>query len=151
MMRLLEQATLAVAQRKHVLIKGRSGFAVLGGYADVLSVRIQAPVEFRAARFAHENGISLDQATDTVNQIGKVRAAFVKRYYGVDWYDTRGFDLVINAEKVPPSLAVRFVLDAAKALDATDLEGRKTTADADVDPVAIAAVEDEFREIAVTG
>src|SRR5690349_3683759 len=48
----------AVAQRGSVVIVGRAGFAVLAGLADVLNVRIQAPLADRAQRVREREGLA---------------------------------------------------------------------------------------------
>ena len=144
MMDLLEQVTLAVARHGDAVIVGRSGFAALAGYSDVFHVRIQAPPAVRAARLGTERGIPWDQAFDDIEHIGRLRADFVHRYFGADLYDTRGFDLVVNTGRISHSLAARFIVDAVQAMEPPVGGDPVTIAGADVDPVAISAVEEEF-------
>jgi hypothetical protein len=50
MVGMLNQVVQAVAQHGNVVIQGRSGFAVLADYADVLHVRLQASLAVRIER-----------------------------------------------------------------------------------------------------
>ena len=54
----------AVAKRGNVVILGRAGFAVLGGYADVLNVRIEAPFSDRVQRVMAREGLTDLDASD---------------------------------------------------------------------------------------
>ena len=47
---MLNRAIRAVAQHGNVVILGRSGFEVLAPFADILHVRLQAPIAVRVAR-----------------------------------------------------------------------------------------------------
>ena len=52
----------AVAHHGNVVILGRSGFEVLGRFADVLHVRLQAPFSVRMKRIMDEHQASLEKA-----------------------------------------------------------------------------------------
>ncbi|MCB0130199.1 MAG: cytidylate kinase-like family protein [Caldilineaceae bacterium] len=140
MVKLINQAVSATAQIGNVVILGRSGFLVLGDCADVLNVRIQAPAAFRVARMAEQLAGQPDAAAAAVAESDRVRAEFIETFYGATWHDAAAFDLIINTAKIPPGLAVRWLVDGARALDAADLSGRMTTAALQVDNVMRSAV-----------
>ena len=48
----------AIAHQGNVVILGRSGFEILGSFADVLHVRLQAPFPIRVKRVMDEQQIS---------------------------------------------------------------------------------------------
>lgn len=141
MVDMLNQVVRAVAQHGDVVILGRSGFAILGGFADVLHVRLQAPFAVRVARVMTQQKITSEQAEALVKEHDKVRTAFVEDFYRVPWGATQAFDLVINTDKISPDLAMTWVIDAAKAF-VTDLSGKPTTDSIEVDPVLARAVSD---------
>jgi len=114
MVNMLNQVIQAVAQHGNVVILGRSGFEVLGGFADVLHVRLQAPFPVRVGRVMAQQKISLEQAETDVKNNDKVRLAFVEEFYRTPWDSIHAFDLVIDTGKIPPEVAATWVIDAAK-------------------------------------
>jgi cytidylate kinase len=115
MVKMLNQVVQAVAHHGNVVLLGRSGFEVLGGYADVLNVRIQAPFPVRVGRVMMQQKIPFEQAESVVKNNDKVRVAFVEEFYRVPWNAIHAFDLVINTGKILPDLATKWVVDEAKA------------------------------------
>ena len=115
MVKMLNQVIQAVAHHGNVVILGRSGFEVLGGFADVLHVRLQAPFSVRVRRVMAQQKIPFEQAELMVKNNDKVRVAFVEEFYRVPWKSIQAFDLVINTGKISPDLATDWVIDIAKA------------------------------------
>jgi cytidylate kinase len=134
--KLLNQAILAFAHHGQVVILGRGGFAVLGGFADVLNVRIQAPLPLRVGRVKERNGITEPgKAEALVKENDRVRVAFVESSYGVRWDAARAFDLVIDTGKVPPDAAVTWLIDAFNILNEKKVGDAHTTHTIKVDPI----------------
>jgi cytidylate kinase len=115
MVNMLNQVIQAVAHHGNVVILGRSGFEVLGGFADVLHVRLQAPFPVRVGRIMAQEQIPFEQAEAVVKHNDKVRVAFVEEFYRVPWESIHAFDLVIDTGKIPADMAATWVIDAAKA------------------------------------
>jgi cytidylate kinase len=114
---LLNRVTLALARHGNTVIIGRGSFAVLGGFADVLNVRIQAPLPVRAQRIMAERRIlDLERATALVKELDLARAGFVESAYGVRWDNARAFDLVIDTGKITPELAANWLRAAVRSL-----------------------------------
>ena len=87
----------AVAQRGNVVILGRAGFAVLGEYADVLNVRIQAPFSDRVQRVMAREGLTdLQAAEERVREDDNVHRKYVQRFYNKHWDEPSNFDLVLD-------------------------------------------------------
>lgn len=142
MVNMLNQVVRAVAHHGDVVILGRSGFTVLGDFADVLHVRFQAPPAVRAERVLAQQEMTAAQAQAAVRDNDRLRAAFVEGFYGVSWQVLAAFDLVINTGKVSPDLATTWIVDAVRALAAGPPAGRPDTATIEVDPILAAAVSD---------
>ncbi|MCS6844909.1 MAG: cytidylate kinase-like family protein [Caldilineales bacterium] len=132
--RMLNQIVPAVARHGRTVIVGRGGFAILQGYADVLHVRVQAPVALRAQRLAALEGLTVPEAEARLLEEDKGRAAFLESYYRVRWTDATLFDLVVNTGKVTTEAAVSWIVEAARRLEAGPPPG-PTTADLQVDPI----------------
>jgi cytidylate kinase len=145
MVDMLNQVVRAVAQHGNVVILGRSGFAILAGLADVLHVRLQAPLSLRIERVMAQQKIAREQAEAVVKEKDRVRAAFVEGFYGVPWEAVHAFDLVINTDKISPDLAMTWVVAAAKAFVTGPETAKLTTRSIKVDPILAAAVSDGLR------
>ncbi len=140
MVKMLNQVIQAIAQHGNVVLLGRSGFEVLGGFADVFHVRLQAPFSVRVGRIMAQQKIPREQAEAVVKNNDKVRVAFVEEFYRVSWNAIHAFDLVINTGKILPDLAASWVVNVAKT-PAISLEiDKPTTASIVVDRILAEAV-----------
>jgi len=140
MVGMLNQVILAVAYHGDVVILGRSGFEVLGGFADVLHVRLQAPFSIRVGRVMSQQKIPFEEAELVVKNNDKVRLAFVEEFYRVPWGSIQAFDLVINTGKIFPDLATTWVIDAANTFVNNMEIDKPTTASIKVDRILTEAV-----------
>jgi cytidylate kinase len=110
----------SVARHGNVVIVGRGSFAVLQGFADVLNVRIQAPLPIRVSRVMEQQGIAEDdKVRSIVEESDRLRASFVASWYGVELDKARPFDLVIDTGKVSPDMAAAWLVEALKVLKET--------------------------------
>ena len=106
----------AVAQRGNVVILGRAGFAVLAGLAEVLHVRIQAPLADRVQRVMEHEGLAdLDVAGERVAQDDEVHAKYIARFYNKHWDDPANFDLVLDTGALSTDAAVQQIVAAARS------------------------------------
>jgi len=145
MVSMLNQVLGAVARHGNTVILGRSGFVVLGGYTDVLHVRLQAPFTTRVERVMAQEKITFEEAEALVKESDRVRVAFVEEFYNVPWEAMLVFDLVINTAKISPNLATAWIIEAAKAFAAVPHRGRPRTSSISVDPVLAQAVTDQLK------
>lgn len=114
MVRMLNQVVRTVARHGNAVILGRSGYAILSGLADVLHVRLQAPLEDRIARVKADQNISLAEAASLVKEKDEIRTAFIESFYHVPWEASHAFDIAINTAIVPIDVATRWVIEAAE-------------------------------------
>jgi hypothetical protein len=135
MVSMLNQVAQAVAHHGNVVIQGRSGFAILSGFADVLHVRVQAPLHTRITNISMSHAVSFGEAALLVSRADEVRTAFVERFYGVSWSAMGAFDIVVNTAKVPPEDAVRLVVDGARSFLSNLGPDEPSVASITVDPV----------------
>jgi cytidylate kinase len=145
MVNMLNRVVEAVARHGDVVIQGRSGFAILGGFADVLHVRMWAPLSVRVEHVMTQKRMTAEQAAVSVKDGDKVRRSFVEGFYGVPWDAIQAFDLVINTGKIPPDQAMTWVIDAAKALALSPATGELTTSSIEVDSILTKAISDRLR------
>jgi cytidylate kinase len=140
MVDMLNRVILAVAQHGNVVLLGRSGFEVLGGFADVFHVRLQAPFSVRVGRVMAQQKIPFEQADLAVKNSDKVRRAFVEEFYRVPWGAIQAFDLVVNTGKVFPDMATAWIIDAAKTFVNNMEIDKPTTSSITVDRIMAEAV-----------
>jgi cytidylate kinase len=140
MVSMLNAVVQAVAYHGNVVIQGRSGFASLAGFADVLHVRLQAPLPTRIENIRTLRGLSQEDATAVVARGDEVRTAFVEDFYGVAWNAMHAFDLVINTAKVAPDEALTLVVDVAQTFTASLQPREPSIASIAVDSVLDGAV-----------
>ena len=144
MVRMLNQVVRAVALHGNVVILGRSGYAILAGLADVLHVRLQAPLDDRIELVRNATNVSLLEATALVKENDKMRKAFVESFYRVPWESALAFDIALNTSRVPVNVATDWVIQAAK-LPPRSLDIRMTTKQLEVDAVMQQTVSEKLK------
>ena len=142
---MLNQVIRAMARNGNVVIIGRSGFAILRDFADVLNVRIQSPLAIRINRVMAQQEVTTEQAETMVKEGDKVRSAFIESFYKVQWDTASAFDLVLDTSKVSPEMVVTWLIDAAKALSERIADDRPTCSSIQVDPILAGAVSDALK------
>jgi len=143
MVRVLNQVVRAVAHHGNVVILGRSGYAILAGLADVLHVRLQAPLDDRIEMVGARNHLSLDEAAALVKEKDAIRKSFIESFYRATWDAAHAFDIAINTAYVPVDMAVDWVLQAAR-LPRKDLGTRPTTKLLEIDTVMQGTVNEKL-------
>jgi cytidylate kinase len=142
---MLNNVVRAVAQHDNVVILGRSGFEVVREFANIVHVRLQAPVSVRVTRVMAELKIPLDQAEKVVEENDKVHMAFVQEYYKIPWDEVHAFDLVINTGKISADLATAWLVDTVKALGVNPKSDKPKVSSIEVDPILKKAVSDALK------
>lgn len=138
---MLDRTIRGVARHGQTVILGRGSFAVLRDLADVLNVRIQAPLALRVTRIMAQKGIfKREQAEFAVNESDRVRVAFLETFYGVRGDATGMFDIVIDTGKVAPDLAADWLIAAIQAQPEPVGEAISTTRSLEYDPVLAVAI-----------
>jgi len=146
----LNRVILALAHHDNIVIVGRSGFAVLAQFADVLNVRIQAPLPIRIKRVMERRNISSpDQAEALVRESDRVRAAFVEEFYGKRWDTSKSFDVVIDTGKISEELATSWLAHAVKGLQAQSILGVRAVGTIQVEPGLPSIISEELNFHAV--
>jgi len=133
---MLNKVIRALAHHGDIVIVGRGSFMVLGGLADVLNVRIQAPLAHRVQWvMEHEQIADREQADALVRARDRARAVFVEKAYNTRLDAASAFDLVIDTSKVLPERAVSWLVELVRELPIGEGEGVPTTKGLEVDPV----------------
>jgi cytidylate kinase len=129
-----------LAHQGDVVILGRSGFAILGGFVDVLNVRIQAPFKLRVRRVMLKMNVTAYQAEEIIRQADQVRAAFIKSFYGLQWNQVNAFDLLVDTGKISPALAREWIVAAAQGLQGSESDDQPAVSSIQVDPILANAI-----------
>jgi len=141
--KLLNETIKAFAKRDNTLIIGRGGFYVLKDYQNVLNVLLRAPLDYRIRNAMQTEQIDdILEAEKAVKHNDEVRQSFLQTFYGVDPNDARYFNLVIDTSRIPLNLAGRWIMEAAKAIDARSIRPEFSSLQAEVDAVLLNTIEE---------
>lgn len=112
---LRQMITAAVAsfvQRGSVVIVAHAAsFAVGGG--DVLRVLVTASPKTRAERLMADQGLDSRAAERAIADSDAGRAAYLKRFYGVDQELPTHYDVVVNTDALAAADAAKMIVTAA--------------------------------------
>jgi cytidylate kinase len=119
------RATIEAAyEQGDVVIVGRGGQAILQDKPGVLHVRIEAPLEQRVNRVRYqemqglEPGFQLRSARERIAERDRAAAAYLRRFYDVDWADPSLYHLVIDTAKWGMESGACLIAHAAGCLPA---------------------------------
>jgi cytidylate kinase len=114
---MIRQAIQQTAAAGKVVIVAHAASLALAEDARVLRVLVTASPEARARHLAQTEDLDNHNAIKRIRRSDKERAAYIKRFYGVDRELPSHYDLVVSTDRLSPSDACALVLDAAAALD----------------------------------
>ncbi len=96
---LVKDTLLGAYKRDNVVIVGRGGQAILREKHGVLHVRLNAPLGARALRVKEREGIDLGAASDLVQRKDLATAAYLRRFFDIDWDNPLLYHLIVNTGK----------------------------------------------------
>lgn len=142
----LNRVLKATASLDNVILLGRGAFVVLGGYANVLNVRLQAPLATRVQRVMDRRNLAdRAKAEKIVKESDQVRASFIQSWYGVRWDIASYYNLVIDTSLVGSDMAVDWIVAAQKSVAQTTADSRRDLKSLVVDDlVVMRAVQEAF-------
>ncbi len=109
--KLLHDVIAVIAQEGQAIIIGRGSHLIVDP-KRAMRVMITAPMEWRIERVAREKGLSIKEARKTVSLVDSNRFAFIQRYFHRSANDHASYDLVLNAENLPPQTSARIIINA---------------------------------------
>jgi cytidylate kinase len=110
---------LEQAQDGHVVVIGHGGVSMLGWRPTnipVLSILLQAGLEWRIEQLARRYSITRDDAIRRIRTIDAARVKYQQHYFNAHMYDCALYDLVINTEVLGLENAVALATAAVRAL-----------------------------------
>lgn len=108
------EVIIELAEVGDVLLAGRGGQALLAGRPGVLHVRVIAPRAQRIATVQARCGTPAEAAAARVDASDKARAAYLRRYHGLNVDDPALYDLLINMAHLSVAVATELVCQAAR-------------------------------------
>jgi cytidylate kinase len=113
---LIEQLVRELAAKGESVIVGHASQVTLQHEGGVLKVLIRGSPQRRAERFAKERGVTSVEAQVTVDRSDRDRANFFRRIHHVDWLNAQLYDLCVNSDVVPLSVATDLVVATANQI-----------------------------------
>jgi cytidylate kinase len=110
---------LEQARDGHVVVIGHGGVSMLGWRPTnipVLSILLQAGLEWRIEQLARRYSITRDDAIRRIKTIDAARVKYQQHYFNAHMYDCALYDLVINTEVLGLENAVALATAAVRAL-----------------------------------
>ena len=100
-----------IAEEESCVTAGRCGFFMFRNHPNHLRIFIQAPLSFRVSRLINKRQMTQEEALKTIEKVDIMRENYVKKFTGSSRYDTRNYDLVINAEGKTEEKIVQQILN----------------------------------------
>jgi cytidylate kinase len=121
MLTLVRKAILSAHTSGQMVILGRGSQVLLKDQANVLHIRIIAPIEDRIQRVKEELKQSKHsfeakveirrEAQDLIRQRDEASADYLKQYYQVDWADPGLYHAVLNTGRLSLERATKIIVD----------------------------------------
>jgi cytidylate kinase len=112
--RVAEKMVRAAASEGNCVIVGRGSAYYLRDRPDCFHVFIYAPFEERVRRL-QKMGKSQEEAIELASTVDLDRAAFIKKYFGIEWPARQFFHMMINSS-MGDAAVVQTVMDGLAAV-----------------------------------
>ncbi|OSS41750.1 Cytidylate kinase [Desulfurella amilsii] len=99
------------AQQHNIVALGRGSFFIFKDHPKHLSVFLKANLDYRVKNVSKEFNISQSKAIDLVKETEEERIKYIKKLTGLNRYDLRNYDIVIDLSCADFELAKNFILD----------------------------------------
>ncbi len=106
-----------LAEEGPCVILGRCADYILKDYPNVISIFINADMEYRKNRAIKYHNVDKKRAEQIVNKTDKNRANYYSFYSGQKWGQAQNYDLCINSGKMTQGDAVALIKTYVNLLD----------------------------------
>lgn len=113
---LVENALKTAYEQDNIVIAGRGGQAYFENRPNILHVRIVASLESCIHRVQKRQNISFSAARNLILERNRASAAYLERFYDVDWANPQLYHLVINTERLSVDVATQLIVTAVNSL-----------------------------------
>ncbi len=114
-MRFTKQITLQAAETGNCVIVGRGSQHHLRDRGDTLRIFLFAPREAKIDRLVNE-GITAQEAENSVDIVDKERADFIERYFNMEWPNRDLYHAMLNTAAGDETV-VRLIMDLRHEVD----------------------------------
>lgn len=114
--------SLALEGKQSCIIIGKAANKIIGSLKNVVTVNIQAPMDYCIANIVERLQINTVEARNRIIEINEYREKYYKYYVGGDWSNMTEYDLNINTASLGEDFAVQMIIDY---LDSKKLIDRK--------------------------
>lgn len=118
--RLVEKTLQAAYEEGNIVVVGRGGQACFKDKPNVLHVRVVAPLEDRISRVQNRQNLDASAARNLILKRDRASAAYLKRFYDVDWANPQLYHLVINTGFLTFETAAQLIVLAVNSLSSND-------------------------------
>ncbi|HEY1654902.1 MAG TPA: cytidylate kinase-like family protein [Candidatus Tumulicola sp.] len=114
LLKAVQEAVREYAARDRAVIVGRGGALVLGAAPNVLRVFMYAPREWRVAHVAGAYRIEPKVAQAEVDEVDRMRAAYLHDWYGATFGDPDNYDLCFDASRLGEPAGAALIVEAVR-------------------------------------
>jgi len=109
-----QAALTAVLNKDNVVYYGGAGHMFVSEVSHVLTVRLMADLEERAASKAEKEGLSEKKARESLMKESEQRQKWFLSVFGLYGMEPGRFDLVINVTQISPERAASIIVETAR-------------------------------------
>jgi cytidylate kinase len=102
------------AEHGSFVYHGHAGHFLLKGIPQILTVRIIAPLKYRAQNLMKLRNISFQEASKMIERMDENRIKWTRFLYNVDWRDPALYHLVINLEHMSLDTASEIIISTLR-------------------------------------
>jgi len=100
--------------KDNIVYHGFAGHFFVKDIPHVMKVRIIADMEYRIQCMMERENVSEDEARTMVVAVDEERQKWGQKLYGIDTWDSRLYDLVVNINKISIDHAVKMICDTVE-------------------------------------
>ncbi len=104
----------SLCEKGHSIVIGRGGNLIASDLSMGLYVRIVAPFSWRVEQVASFYNLSFKEAEKRTLLIDSERAAFLKKYFSLDVFDSDLYDLILNQARLPMDVIVSLIIQTMR-------------------------------------
>lgn len=102
---------LAVGGKTSCIIIGKAANSIIGSLKNVITVNIQAPLEYCVKNIMERRALSEKEATELIKKTNKYRRDYYKYYIGREWDATTEYDISLNTSHMGEEYATKIIVD----------------------------------------
>jgi len=146
-----QAALTGLLNKDNVVYYGDAGHMFVSEVSHVLTVRLMADMEERAASKMKKEGVSEKQARELLLKESELRKKWFLSVFGLDGMEPGRFDLVINVTQIGPKRAANIIAETARDVKFQPITySVKAMQDQELASRVRAALIDDYPDVTVT-